>query len=222
MFIREAKEIADTLVTHMRPFCQRIQIAGSIRRLRQDVKDIELVAIPKWGREATRTPNLFGDPGAKHMASERANLLHEWATMDAGCQLKALGMRTLKPGTKNGEPLIFDWPLSPDGKYWRFMLKEGIKLDLFLTGIHNFGVTYLIRTGSKDFSQAVATFAKYKTRYRFQDGYLCLEDGSRMPTPEERDVFDTLGIDWVEPNERSGRHMVMRDGRPQFPKQEGR
>lgn len=43
----EAKAIADRLVEELAPFCERIEIAGSIRRLAPDVKDIEIVCIPK-------------------------------------------------------------------------------------------------------------------------------------------------------------------------------
>lgn len=32
----------------MKPFCEKVRVAGSIRRGKPEVKDIELVAIPKW------------------------------------------------------------------------------------------------------------------------------------------------------------------------------
>lgn len=43
----QAKSIADRIVEELRPHCERIEIAGSIRRKKSDVKDIEIVAIPK-------------------------------------------------------------------------------------------------------------------------------------------------------------------------------
>lgn len=39
--------IAEHIVETLRPFCQRIEIAGSLRRRRPMVGDIEIVAIPK-------------------------------------------------------------------------------------------------------------------------------------------------------------------------------
>lgn len=42
-----AKDIADKTVAQLRPFCERIQIAGSIRREKREVKDIEIVLIPR-------------------------------------------------------------------------------------------------------------------------------------------------------------------------------
>lgn len=43
----EAKQIADKILLQLRPHCERIEIAGSIRRKKAEVKDIEIVAIPK-------------------------------------------------------------------------------------------------------------------------------------------------------------------------------
>lgn len=43
----KAKKIADNVVDQLAPFCERIEIAGSIRRKKPEVKDIEIVCIPK-------------------------------------------------------------------------------------------------------------------------------------------------------------------------------
>lgn len=42
----DAKRIADGVVSELAPHCERIAIAGSIRRQRPEVGDIEIVAIP--------------------------------------------------------------------------------------------------------------------------------------------------------------------------------
>ncbi len=44
---KEAKFIADNIVSLLSPHCYRIEIAGSIRREKAIVGDIEIVAIPK-------------------------------------------------------------------------------------------------------------------------------------------------------------------------------
>ena len=43
----KAFKIASEVVEQLRPHCIRIEIAGSIRRKKPEVKDIEIVAIPK-------------------------------------------------------------------------------------------------------------------------------------------------------------------------------
>lgn len=43
----EAYKIALKVLEQLRPFCSRIEIAGSIRRKKADCGDVEIVAIPK-------------------------------------------------------------------------------------------------------------------------------------------------------------------------------
>jgi DNA polymerase/3'-5' exonuclease PolX len=52
----DALAMAEDALNALKPYCERILIAGSIRRQRHEVKDCELVAIPR------RVPGgLFGD-----------------------------------------------------------------------------------------------------------------------------------------------------------------
>ena len=43
----KAYVIAEKIVALLKPYCDRIEIAGSIRRKKENVKDIEIVCIPK-------------------------------------------------------------------------------------------------------------------------------------------------------------------------------
>lgn len=200
MFIREAHAIADGLKREMSPFCHRIEIAGSIRRGRQEVKDIEIVAVPRWVESGL---GLFDDGG------EMKNLLLQWA-FDAEARGR---LRWIKPGT----PEIIPWSPRRDGKYWRGLVREAVKLDLFLTTAEQWGLIYLIRTGSAEFSQGVMTYVKHRTDYRISEGALRDEEGRSMPTPEEEGVFRLLGLDYVAPPERTGFEAVRRAGLPVFP-----
>jgi len=53
----KALAIAQELVTQFAPFCQRIEIAGSIRRQKPEPGDIEICAMPHL-----QPGGLFGDP----------------------------------------------------------------------------------------------------------------------------------------------------------------
>lgn len=57
MLYTEAKPIADNLKVLLEPYCERIEIAGSIRREKEIVKDIEIVLIPK---NANKLFNVLG------------------------------------------------------------------------------------------------------------------------------------------------------------------
>jgi len=47
MKLDKALKIAEKVMAELEPHCERIAIAGSIRRKKPEVKDIEIVAIPK-------------------------------------------------------------------------------------------------------------------------------------------------------------------------------
>ena len=47
MELTKAREIADRIVVLLKPYCARVEIAGSIRRRKADVHDIEIVCLPK-------------------------------------------------------------------------------------------------------------------------------------------------------------------------------
>src|SRR5688572_29668173 len=47
MEYQKAIIIAEKIIEELRPHCYRCEIAGSVRRRRSEVKDIEIVAIPK-------------------------------------------------------------------------------------------------------------------------------------------------------------------------------
>jgi len=62
----QAKPIADKVLADLAPYCQRIEIAGSLRRKKPEVGDIEIVCIPKitWSRD------LFGEFSHPHTRLE--------------------------------------------------------------------------------------------------------------------------------------------------------
>lgn len=52
MKLERATIIADKVVTALRPLCERIEIAGSVRRARPEVNDVDLVLLPRPGQTA--------------------------------------------------------------------------------------------------------------------------------------------------------------------------
>ena len=166
----EAWRIADHLRKRLEIYCERIEIAGSLRRLKPEVGDIELIAIPKFELD------LFGQPSSVHLLD----------IFDFQCVGKVL---------KNGS------------KYKQVELEEGINLDLFIvTPPAQWGVLFLIRTGSADFSHKFVTQKKFGG---LLPSHLSIHDGAiwnhneLIPTPEEKDVFKLAGVDYIEPEKRN-------------------
>lgn len=223
--LSEAQKIAENLLGEMDSFIERGMIAGSIRRGKSEVKDIEIVVIPKFASiipQNLKTPatvikavklaanglsptlpsnwELFGtaddeDGGIPKENGKFQNLLYLWAN-------RQNRVRWIKPGTNE----IVAWNIKPDGKYWRGIVQNGnekIKLDLFLANPNNWGVISTIRTGPWQFSQALVAFIKNQTPYRVQDGHLTLEaTGEIIPCHEEIEFFQKAWISFVPVEER--------------------
>lgn len=47
MRLQQAQLIANKYLHQLQPYCEKIEVAGSIRRQKSEVKDIELICIPK-------------------------------------------------------------------------------------------------------------------------------------------------------------------------------
>lgn len=220
MKLEHARILANEVVQLMAPYCERIEVAGSIRREAAEVKDIEVVCIPKWeerpAMDFSEQSLLFTETTTQRMV--KINLLHE-----AVIKGSASRIAWIKPGVSE----IVPWTIKSDGKYWRGLLLdiapptagkrsvidgiecvEGpstltqIKLDLFLCRPENWGVIYCIRTGSADFSRALVTYARDKTPYRVEGGYLVETSGVAVNCPEEAHLFACLQIEPVEPHLR--------------------
>jgi DNA polymerase/3'-5' exonuclease PolX len=170
-----AEEIAERLLRAMEPYCERICIAGSIRRQKPDVGDIEIVAIPRW--EPRPDPaNLFGESVPVN------TLFADWAS--------AAGLEWLKG-------------FAPEGKQWVAELPEGINLDLYLPNARNWGNILLLRTGSAEFNKAIVNHAA-EYGFPFRDGFVRGRDGRELEMPTERAVFELLGLEYVVPEARTG------------------
>src|SRR5262249_51918992 len=110
--LSEARHIAEVLRAEMLPHSERVEIAGSIRRQKNEFKDVEMVVLPRW----TRDTDLFGSP-----TSAGVNHLYEW-----GIAQPAHLLRWIKPATS----AIIPWTIKPDARYWRgFIAEIGVKVD---------------------------------------------------------------------------------------------
>ena len=160
MEYQKAKQIADSVLEKLKPHCERIEIAGSVRRKKANPNDIEIVAIPKpYGTD------LF--------ESGIATVVNQWE--------KVKGILPCK--------------------YTQRILPEGIKLDLFFATVDSWGLIFAIRTGSADYSHKVLATGWVKQGYKSSNGILT-KDEIEYPVREEIDLFNLLGLKWIEPQFR--------------------
>lgn len=191
MDIVRAHRIAEEYCKLLEPGCKRIQIAGSVRRKKLAVDDIELVAEPL----IVPVLNLFGDQIGEH------NLLHEL-------------LESLKANGRIG----LDDQVRRDGlRYKRFVHSDhsdlrAISIDLFIViPPAQWGVILALRTGPALYSQWLVT-QRSRGGALHDDSYIrdgaVWYDGQPLPMPEEADLFSFLGIPALPPSDR---HAPWRD-----------
>lgn len=173
MKLEEALPVAKWLARQIEPFCNRVAIAGSIRRLREEVGDIELVCISK--RVQT---GLFHEDITVH--PDFIKTIDKWKTDATTPRGEATGRYARRYVMVNG---------------------YAIQVDVFMTTPEIWGEIYAIRTGSADFAHYVLAKTWVSQGWTSVSGVL-VKDGVEKSFPEEEDLFSFLGINWIPPEAR--------------------
>lgn len=182
MKLEQAEPIANKILLELLPYCNKIDIAGSVRRKREYVKDIEIVCVPKTNLSF----DVFDFPQIN-----RDRLFIK--------QVYALG-RLVK-----GNPI--------NGRYVKILVRDEIKIDIFITTPEDYYRIFAIRTGPAEYSH------KTIARKWSQMGWVGTPEGLRLKKQidqeekpinlilppawkSERDFFAWLGIVYLDPEDR--------------------
>ena len=176
MELKKAKKIAKKYIKILEPFCERIKIAGSIRREKKLVKDIEICVIPK-----TKTKNdLFEEYKEIIRDTNFINNVYKLGILIRGNPVK--------------------------GKNVQIKLPEKINLDIFICDKENWGLIFFIRTGSNEFVKnifsKICPIKGYKSiNGEFYQMYKS-QPYKKIKVEEEEDIFKLLNIQFIEPCDR--------------------
>lgn len=179
----EALTVAKQIYERLQPYVVRCKIAGSLRRRKPMVSDIEVLYISKM----TKIPeDLFG--GLKEVS-------------DTDCFLEDLIT----------EGVISRRPNSIDNVTWGPQIKlaihvaSGIPIDFFAATEANWWNLLVCRTGSKESNTRVATAANRKgwTWQPFTEGFKQLAGQKRYAVKSEEDVFKFVGLPFRAPEFRT-------------------
>lgn len=159
-------------------------VAGSIRRNKPEVGDIEHVIVPRFGD--VPTGGLFSNETA------RVNLV--WHKLES-----LLGVGDIDKH-RYGEIRSTRW-----GDLYRGVDFRGFNHELFTADADNLGAILAIRTGPADYSQALVTRLKDGGMYRQSGGYVVhVKSGERVPVRTEEAFFKLCRLPYVEPEKRLG------------------
>jgi DNA polymerase/3'-5' exonuclease PolX len=177
-----AQGVAEEFAQLLAPMCKRIQIAGSIRRQKPLVGDIEILFVPQIARQ--RNPHdMFSDLEIDLADSKISALLKDG--------------RIEKRQNINGQ---FTW--GPKNKLATDK-RSGIPIDFFATTEENWWVSLVIRTGSKETNLTLTNGAiklgRNLTAYGCGVRY---SDNSIGAAHSEQAVFEMCGVPYKEPQDR--------------------
>lgn len=156
-------------------FCERIEIAGSIRRRSETVKDVEIVCIPKPLTDLFGNP--FGDELTDYLAIQVMEERSPWRK---------------RAGINN--TTVF-------GRQNKFLTYNGFPVDIFSTTPERWGMTLFVRTGPREWN--IRAMERFKETGRPAHAYGGVEvNGVRHDCPTEEKVFELLGWPLTPPEQR--------------------
>lgn len=210
--IQEAKFMAEKLREMLEPFCLegKCVIGGSIRREKMEIKDIEIIVLPKLEKVVVM-PNV----GQLDMFAPVPTPTSEIRRVEGFCQtIFDFG------DIAKGDPRT--------GRYVQVVHDRKVNVDIFIPEPKDFGRQLAIRTGPAMYSKDIlatawakkalcgtdsglrlrnqCTKAVSKTTHKKYGPYFVRPDivnAWEAPSFEtEEDFFEFLGIEWIEPRER--------------------
>jgi len=170
--LSEAEAIANKLIAILAPYCERIEIAGSIRRKKPEVGDIEIVTIPKMFSEN----DLFGALMGRHSALDDFDYSQIGTLVKGGSRYKQIELT-------GGISLDLFIVLPPAQWGVIFMIRTGP--DTF----------------SKRMVKQINIGGYLPSIYSVKDGVV-VHHGGFIPMPEEKDYFDLCGMMVIPPEQR--------------------
>lgn len=186
MPLEQAQPIAEQLRDFLAPACHRIEVAGSIRRQKALVADVEIVAMPRV--ESRAGSDLWKTPSQVDLLDELIGMARESdliAPRDVAIR-RASG--TIEHQVRLGDA-------------YKALVYRGLPVDLFIVrDPEQWGVIFALRTGPGDWNTRLVTDCKRYLR-RVEGGHVYVA-GQRVPCPEEGDFFRAIGQRWIEPPDR--------------------
>ena len=171
-----ALNVADEFIVKISPFCEWTEIVGSIRRLRKQVNDIDILVIPKF--EETKDETLFGE-------TVRINTLDR--------KLSSMCIDNILKLEMNGEKIK---------RFSQFNDTE-IAIDIYIATRQTLPTLRLIRTGSKEHNIKLCTRARELGMQLKASGEGLFDAQlKQLKVESEEDIFRLLGLAYLPPEIR--------------------
>lgn len=177
-----ALPIATNLLEILRPFCEKVAIAGSIRRMQPKVGDVELLYIPKWEEKISNGELI---PKKINKSQEKIEEL---------INSNVLSLRRKSNGT------------TAFGKKVKLLVdnQSQIPIDLFACEKNQWINNLVSRTGGKMTNITIASHAKRMgwNWLMCDAGFVNKQTHEAFIPEKEEDVFGFVRIPYMTPEER--------------------
>ena len=175
MQLQKAQVLAEKVRVALEPLCEQVVIAGSIRRQKAAVNDIDVVAMPRCAVQA-------GPLGGTVRLNESAVWMLPFP--------KALKKAGLKIGVSGPELVRCSF------------VDNGFQVDVYRARPETWGVILLVRTGSKAHNVKLCTLARSKGLMLSAANGIVGRLGQVIASRTEEEIFAALGLAFVEPKDR--------------------
>ena len=197
MKLEEARNIAIDIWKLLKPHCDIIKIAGSIRREKPEVKDVEIVSLPK----TADVKDLFGNVIGKQRISEWRQ-----AVESLGSPVKGSSSGKYMQIQLKSDDIVLDLFMPDDFDYWRqFAIRTGSAdwAARYIAGgwkaIGWCGSNAGLRLRSECVSKTSETVGK--------KSWKCVVAKDKQTLPpnweSEEQFFEWIKLKWVEPKFRN-------------------
>ena len=180
MNLEQARKIGMEVVEALAPACDRIMIAGSVRRGKAKPKDIEIVYIAKTVKERADLFSWSDVPATEATIREMVDRRY-W---------------------------LFDDVVRRNGPLYKRMMHCATAriVELFRANADNWGYILALRTGPGDFNKIWASKpwkgGSLPVDIVLKDGFVW-HNGRPVPTPTEEEFFERIGLPCWPPESRS-------------------
>jgi len=185
MKLAVAEELAGKLLERLGPVCERIEVAGSVRRKRPEPHDLEFVLIPVM---EDRAVDLFDTKPAPMIE------------------------RVIEEMIAGGN-MAWDHQVKRNGpRYKRLVhVATAAVVELYFAHADNWGVHLAVRTGPGDFNRTLVTRISWSGAMpldmAMRDGFLWRR-GQRLETPTEEKFFAEIGVPCWWPEMRTNERLL--------------
>jgi len=181
-----AKALADKIIKeYIGAYCERCEIAGSVRREKAMVGDIDIVCIPK------QPPALFDIVGDGY----------SWNMLQVQLEHMVMHKKLYRANKGNGTNPTFYIPSLYDKA-----IEKNFKLEISMTTAEAWPVLFAIKTGCAEFSKRLVTL-KNEGGYlpsdcKVEGGWQVWRGDERLQFADEREFIEFCCGRWLEPQER--------------------